>query len=69
MINGKAVEMINGGLTFLFGGGVGSSIMIVMTQENIDTALRWGVFTVTIVVGIVKIFYMIKHEGKSKAGK
>lgn len=68
MINGKIGDMINGGLTFLFGGGVGSSVMIV-TLENVDTALRLGVFIITIIVGIVKTYYMIKYEGKSKGGK
>lgn len=64
IVHGKATEIVNSGLTFLFGGGLGSSVMIVMNEQNIDTALRWGVFIVTIILGIIKAYYMIKNEGK-----
>ncbi len=60
-------DTINGALTLLLGTGVGSTITIHMTQANMDTALRWGVFIVTIIVGVVKVYYMIKNEGKSKS--
>lgn len=63
-IHGKATEIISSALTFLFGGGVGSTMMISLNMVNVSTALHWGVCIITIILGILKGYYMIKNEGK-----
>ena len=65
IVHEKLLQATGSILTFLFGSGVGGSVLVMSTQ-NIDTALRWGVFLVTIGLGILKAYYMIKSDGKPK---
>ena len=53
------LDYINRLLTFLFGGGLAGTVTVDV-MGDIDMYLRWSVYLVTIVLGVVKVFLMIK---------
>lgn len=51
-------DLINRILTFVIGGGLAGTVTFEFRDE-VDMYLRWSVYLITIVLGLIKLFLMM----------